>query len=168
MLTPNYSQQQLSRLFPRRPRCRNEQALHDQIKTCFTAGRNAYGCRRICRSLRQQQVRCGKNRIYRLMRELGLRAKCKRRFKPQTTDSAHHRPVAENLLKTVPPPAGANQVWVADITYIPTKEGWLYLAGMLDLCTRQCVGWHMDDNRQMTWSLAPCGAPVTDSNPARD
>jgi putative transposase len=80
------------------------------------------------------------------MRQCGLRAKQKRRFRPATTDSSHKLPIAENWLAKVPAPDRPNQVWVADITYIETAEGWLYLAGILDACSRRCVGWHAGDS----------------------
>src|SRR5438477_11850235 len=75
------------------------------------------------------------------MRQGGMRARQKRRFRPQTTLSKHHLPVTQNWLGKIPAPARPNEVWVADITYIPTAEGWLYLAVELDACSRKIVGW---------------------------
>ena len=108
----------------------------------FGASRQTYGSPRVTAALRQGGQRCGKNRVARLMRENHLRPKQKRkRWQPQTTDSNHRQPVAENWLAKVPAPDRADQVWVADITYIDTGEGWLYLAGLLDACPRRLVGW---------------------------
>jgi transposase InsO family protein len=117
-------------------------ALSAVIVPIFAASRQTYGCPRVTAALRQQGVRCGKNRVARLMRENRLVPRQKRRrWRPMTTNSNHVRPVAENWLARVPAPARPDQVWVADITYIDTGEGWLYLAGILDACTRRLVGW---------------------------
>src|ERR1044072_1820068 len=83
----------------------------------------------------------GRSGRSRLMRENGLRARQKRRFVPRTTQSDPDLPVAPNRLAEVPPPNRPDQVWVVDITYIPTAEGWIYLAVVLDACSRKVVGW---------------------------
>ncbi|VVM06780.1 hypothetical protein MAMC_01236 [Methylacidimicrobium cyclopophantes] len=127
-------------------RRRQDNQLRASIEPLFQASRQTYGSPRIARALRNSGKICGKNRVARLMRELGLRVKQKRRFRPRTTDSAHRLPVAENLLARMPAPDRPNQVWLGDITYIPTAEGWLYLSGILDACSRRCVGWHADDS----------------------
>ena len=87
-----------------------------------------------------------KNRVARLMRPAGLRARQKRRFRPRTPQSNHGLASAENWLAKVPAPALPNQVWVSDITCLPTQEGWLYLAMPLDACSRKVVGWCTDDS----------------------
>lgn len=123
-------------------RRQEDQALVRAIKPVFAASRQTYGCPRVTAALRQGGVRCGKNRVARLMRENAWRPRQKRkRWRPATTDSNHRQPVAENWLAKVPAPDRPDQAWVADITYIDTGEGWLYLAGLLDACTRRCVGW---------------------------
>jgi putative transposase len=86
----------------------------------------------------------GHNRVARLMREVGIIGRTKRRYRVRTTDSNHDQPIAPNLLRDMPLPERPNQVWVSDITYIPTHEGWLYLAGVLDRYSRKLVGWSMD------------------------
>jgi transposase InsO family protein len=99
-------------------------------------------------ALRKKGVVCSKKRVERLMRQEGLRAKTKRRFRT-TTDSTHGRPVAPNLLKrqfSVEEVGDVNRVWVSDITYLPTRAGWLYLAVVLDLASRRVVGWAMKDS----------------------
>ena len=116
--------------------------LSAAIGPIFGASRQTYGCPRVTAALRQGGQRCGKNRVARLMRENRLVPRRKRkRWRPTTTDSNHRQPVAENWLAKVPAPDQPDQVWVADITYIDTGEGWLYLAGILDACTRRLVGW---------------------------
>ncbi len=117
-------------------------ALARAIAPIFAASRQTYGCPRVTASLRQRGVRCGKNRVARLMREnrLAPKQKCKR-WRPVTTESNHRQPVAQNWLAKMPAPDRPDQVWVADITCVDTGEGWLYLAGILDACTRRLVGW---------------------------
>src|SRR3984893_9598572 len=90
-------------------------------------------------------LQCGKKRIIRLMRDQELEVIQKRAFRPKTTQSCHDQPVAPNRLKSLPePPKRPNEVWCADITYIPCQQdGWLYLAGELDLCSRRLVGWKL-------------------------
>ena len=123
-------------------RRQEDQALTCESAPIFVASRQTYGCPRVTAASRQAGRRCGKNRVTRLMRENQLVPRQKRkRWRPQTTDSSHRQPVAENWLKQVPAPNQLDQVWVADITYIDTGEGWLYLAGLLDACTRRLVGW---------------------------
>ena len=102
--------------------------------------KNAYGSPRMVRELRDRGFPAGKERVERLMRENGIWARHKRRFKA-TTDSKHALPVAPNRLDRNFQPAAPNQVWSADLTYIWTDEGWLYLAVVLDLFNREVVGW---------------------------
>lgn len=129
-----------------RPRRQQDQRLVAQITPIFQESRRTYGSPRIHATLRRAGERCGKNRVARLMRQQGLRAKQKRRFRPQTTQSQHGLPVAENWLAKVPAPTRPNQIWVSDITYLPTTEGWLYLAVILDACSRKVVGWQVEDH----------------------
>lgn len=111
------------------------QAIHAELK-------GAYGSPRMVRELRARGFSAGKERVERLMREHGIHARHKRRYKV-TTDSKHGLPVAENLLKRDFTPAAPNQVWTSDITYLWTDEGWLYLAIVLDLFNREVVGWSL-------------------------
>jgi len=124
-----------------RMRRQQDQQLGQQMAEVFAASRESYGSPRLVDALHKQGLRCGKNRIRRLMEERGLEAKVKRRRKPRTTDSRHTLPVAPNLLQEAPAPKAINQHWVSDITYIATQEGWLYLAGTLDCYSRRLVGW---------------------------
>ena len=131
-----------------RPVCarrRADQALTTQLRVLHHRFKRRYGSPRLLPELRALGHRCGKHRVARLMREAGLRAKSARRFRV-TTQSGHRQPVARNLLARrfdVISHRQANQVWAADITYLPTREGWLYLAVVLDLASRRVVGWSL-------------------------
>jgi putative transposase len=114
--------------------------LTAQIAGVHKGSRGTYGSPRVHAELRADGVRVGRKRVERLMRESGLRARQKRRFR-RTTDSNHSLPVAPNVLDRRFEVAAPNQVWVTDVTYIPTAEGWLYLAAMLDLFSRRVIGW---------------------------
>lgn len=105
-------------------------------------------------ALRAEGRTVSRGRVARLMRQHGIRALAGRRFKPCTTDSRHHLPVAPNLLKQDFSTSVQNQTWLADITYIATGEGWLYLAAVLDLATRKIVGWAMRDHMRVELPLA--------------
>jgi putative transposase len=111
-----------------------------EIKAALVRGRGAYGSPRVHRELRAHGIRVGKKRIERLMRKNGLEARQKRRF-VHTTDSRHEHPIAPNVLDREFNVDQANQAWVGDVTYIPTAQGWLYLAVLLDLFSRRIVGW---------------------------
>jgi putative transposase len=113
------------------------------IQRVYAENDQNYGSPRIYRDLRQAGVSCGKERVERLMRDNGLKAKHAKKFKV-TTDSNHHLRVAPNVLAGRFEWERPNQAWVGDITYIPTDEGWLYLAVLIDLFSRRIVGWAMD------------------------
>jgi len=118
----------------------NEQLLVD-IRVTFHAHRKRYGSPRITQWLRKEKGwSCSKNRVARLMKHHEIRATTHRRYRV-TTDSNHQHPVADNRLNQNFLVECSNQVWVSDITYIPTQEGWLYLATILDLFSRKVVGW---------------------------
>ncbi len=113
-----------------------------------------YGSRRMHAALRAEGRTTSRGRVERLMRRHGIRAVAGRRFRPCTTDSRHPLPVAANRLQQQFSAAAPNRVWLADITYIPTGEGWLYLAAVLDLATRKIVGWSMRDHLRTELALA--------------
>ncbi len=123
-------------------RWKQDAELRVMIAQSFEESRNTYGSPRVRLDLRELGHRCGKNRVARLMRESGLRARQKRRFRPRTTDSRHNHKIAENWLAKVPAPDRPGQLWQSDITYIETQEGWLYLAFTLDACSRRCIAHH--------------------------
>ena len=123
-------------------RCLSDDALLVHIKAIYVQMRGAYGWPRIWRALLAGGIRVGKQRVQKLMKQHGIRAKGKRRFKV-TTDSNHDLPIAPNLLDRQFTVAKPDQVWVGDITYIATDEGWLFLAVVIDLFSRQVVGWSL-------------------------
>jgi len=122
-------------------RARRDKALLPVIRSAFATGRGVYGYRRVHAQV-QRQVACGRDRVARLMRQAGLRARPRRRFQV-TTQSQHSWPTAPNRLAQDFTATAVNQKWLADITYIPTGEGWLYLATVEDLFSRRIVGWSM-------------------------
>jgi putative transposase len=129
-----------------RPRRQQDTQLRPILRECFEQSRRCYGSPRLRDDLRDRGIRCGKNRVARLMREEGLRPKQKRRFRPQTTDSRHSHPIAQNWLAKVPAPDRPGQIWQSDITYLETQEGWLYLAFTVDACSRRVVAHHCSDD----------------------
>jgi putative transposase len=126
-------------------RALENQSLAQEIGQIHARSRQTYGAPRIQRQLRKQGRCHGRTRIARLMKDKGLCGRQKRRYRPQTTDSNHDQPIAPNRLAAAPKATAPNQLWVADITYIETKEGWLYLAAILDLYSRKIVGWAMSE-----------------------
>lgn len=134
-------------------RCRPESAraaanrqLLEEIRRLHACHHGRYGSPRLHAALRAEGRGVSRGRIERLMRRHGIRATAARRFRPMTTDSRHGLPVAPNRLEQHFAATAPNQVWLADITYVPTGEGWLYLAAVLDLATRKVVGWAMRDH----------------------
>lgn len=119
--------------------------LTSEIQSLFVEYRKCYGSPRMTRELHRRGRVCGKNRVARLMRQKGLRVVQRRCFRPQTTDSQHDYPIAPNRLAQQEAVNRTDEVWVSDITYVPTDEGWLYLAGMVDVYSRRVVGWAMSD-----------------------
>lgn len=107
---------------------------------------STYGSPRITQALRNKGYSCGHNRVARLMNTMGIKGALKNKFRPKTTESRHALPVSPNLLKDIPVVTERNQAWVADITYIRTEEGWLYLAAIMDLWSRKIVGWQTSDS----------------------
>jgi putative transposase len=129
--------------------------LLEQIQAAHAESRQTYGSPRVHAELEAQGVSCSKNTVAKLMREHALRSKMRRRFVVRTTDSRHEHPVFENRLNQQFEQASTDQAWAADITYIPTAEGWLYLAAVIDLCSRRIVGWATADHLR---AELPCEA----------
>jgi transposase InsO family protein len=128
----------------RRPpsrRALHNQLMREKLSTLFISHRQVYGSPRLTVCLQRLGIPCSRNRVARQMRALQLKARQKRAFKPKTTDSHHPHPIAPNLLGAAPKPQSPNRVWVSDITYIFTAQGWLYLAAVMDLYSRRIVGW---------------------------
>jgi transposase InsO family protein len=125
----------------------------EQIKQVFEAKHQRYGSPRITEELRRQGQRCNHKRVERLMRQEGLKARSGKRPKVRTTLSDHDQPVAPNLLLGRPAPVKVDEVWVADITYVPTAEGWLFVAAVMDLYSRQILGWSVWESLAATGAL---------------
>jgi len=115
------------------------------ISSRFRESNKTYGPVRIHKDLKAESVRCSRGYIALMMAELGLRSVHKRAFRI-TTDSDHKLPVADNILNRCFRPDALNEVYASDITYIPTHEGWLYLAVVMDLCSRRVIGWQIKDH----------------------
>ncbi len=113
-----------------------------QVKAAFVTNHRCYGSRRIVDELKAQSIIIGRYKVRRLMREAGIKPVWRKKF-VNTTDSQHDFPVAENLLNRQFNPPQPNQVWTSDITYPRTKNGWLYLAVVMDLHSRKIIGWAM-------------------------
>ena len=133
---------------PASSRSRRRAQLTTRIQALHADHRGMYGSPRIFQALVAQGEKVSENTVAKVMRLEGLRARTKRKFVPRTTDSAHGRPIAPNVLDRQFQTSAPNRKWAGDITYIPTDEGWLYLAGVIDLCSRRIVGWSMADHMQ--------------------
>ena len=123
-------------------RQRENADLIERIGKIHQSTREAYGSPRVTTALHKQGIHCGENRVARLMREAGIKGKQQKRYRVQTTQSDHDYAVAPNKAAKMQVD-GRNQLWRADITYIATDEGWMYLAAVLDDYTRKIVGWSM-------------------------
>jgi putative transposase len=126
----------------KRPEDGGLRRLIEQIWNIHQKSRNTYGSPRVCAELHAKGIVCNHKRVERLMRQEGLVGR-RKRYKVRTTDSNHHYPIAPNRLNREFEADAPNIKWVADITYIPTREGWLFLAVVLDLYSRKIVGWSM-------------------------
>jgi putative transposase len=139
---------------PESARSASNRQLLDDVRRIHAAHHRRYGAPRVHAALRAEGRTVSRGRVERLMRHHGIRALAGRRFRPCTTDSRHDLPIAPNLLKQDFSAARPGTVWLADITYLPTGEGWLYLAAVLDLATRKIVGWSMRDHMRTELSVA--------------
>jgi transposase InsO family protein len=140
--------------------------LDEAIGKAYDTGRANYGSPRVHRELKAGGVACCENTVAKRMRACGLRAKTKRRFRVSTTDSRHGHALATNRLDRQFHQPQPNRVWVADITYIPTGEGWLYLAAVIDLCSRQVVGWATADHLRAELASKALNDAVTRRRPS--
>ena len=131
------------RVRPESERAQSNEALQERIDAAWIASRKTYGSPRMTAQLQEEGVPCSENRVARLMAEEGLKARETKVFTAQTTDSNHSLPIAPNHLDQDFSATAPNQKWVGDITYIPTQQGWLYLAVWMDLFSRMIVGWSM-------------------------
>lgn len=131
---------------PPSPGARRRARLVEEIRAVHGGSRATYGSPRVYRALKARGVPCCENTVAKLMKAEGVRAKARRPFVAPTTESRHGHPVADNVLNREFYPDRPDAVWTADITYVPTAEGWLYLAVVLDLYSRRVVGWATADH----------------------
>ena len=144
-----------ARVRPASARAKTDSQLTDEIRRRQRKHRGRYGRRRMHRELGRALERpVNEKRVGRLMREHDLQSRQRRRFRVVTTDSKHAHPVAPNVLARDFTATAPNQKWLADLTYVPTAEGWLYLALILDLYSRKFVGWAMSDSMPQELTLA--------------
>jgi len=131
---------------PIAPRRLRNALLIESIRQAHAQSRGLYGSPRVHRQLRRDGVCCCENTVARLMKQHQIRSRIKRRFKLRTTDSAHEHPIAPNTLARNFARRRPDQAWAADITAIPTDQGWLFLCAVIDLCSRRIVGWNIADH----------------------
>ena len=151
---------------PRSNRSLADEKLAEEIVRVHHNSRQTYGAPRIVSELRAAGIPISRRRCARLMRRRGIRGRKKHRRNPRTTDSRHGRPTPSNRLAERSAPSGPNQVWVTDITYLRTDEGWLYLAAILDLWSRRVVGWSCSANMQASLVIAALRQALRARHPA--
>ena len=127
---------------------RRREALTETIREIHIESRRNYGAPRVYRELLKQGHACNQKTVEKYMQKADLRAQSHRKFRVSTTDSNHPHPIAPNIVNRNFAPSAKNETWTADITYIPTDEGWLYLAVVEDLFTRKIVGWSMSPSME--------------------
>ena len=147
-------------------RTQENEILTQRIQQIYDASRQSYGSPRIQVALAAQGVAISRQRVVRLMAKLGISAQVRRKFKV-TTDSEHAWPIAENHLDRDFTTTEPDRVWVGDITYIWTTEGWLYLAVILDLFSRRVVGWSMAEHMRTELVLTALEAALGQRHPAQ-
>ena len=151
-----------------RPACRRQRedmVLLAHVRSAFALSNGTYGSPRMTHELRDQGLQVGRRRTARLMRDNGLKARQKRRFK-RTTDSEHAWPIAPNLIDQDFAATAPNQKWGVDISYVWTREGWLYLAVVIDLFSRRVVGWSVGDRLHRRLALAALRRALAIRRPA--
>jgi putative transposase len=141
--------------------------LYKKIEAVYNESHETYGSPRVYRQLKKEGVACSENRVARLMRLRGLRAKQTKQYKTTTKRNKSH-PAAPNLLKRDFVAKRPNQKWLTDITYIPTQEGWLYLAAVLDLYSRRIVGWAMLDRMTAELTIGALKMAIRQRQPDLD
>jgi len=150
---------------PEAPRAQADAALVIEIKVASEVGRGNYGSPRVHRELRAQGRRISRKRVERLMRQEGIVARKKRRFR-KTTDSNHPHPIAPNVLARNFNVELPDTAWVTDVTYVWTHEGWLYLAAILDLFSRRVVGWAVSANNDRALAISALDRATSARAPA--
>jgi len=152
---------------PLGPRKRRDAQLIAVLQEEHLQSRKTYGRPRLMIRLRRKGFRHGCNRIARLMREGDIRARQRRRFRPRTTQSNHGGPVAPNLRLQAQIPTSANEMWLTDLTYVETAEGWLYVSAIVDLYSRRVVGWAFGDTLDTSLPLAALKMALLHRRPAK-
>ena len=147
---------------------RRRQELGEAITRVHAANRGVYGSPRVHAVLVEEGRDVCRNTVAKVMRQRGIKARTHRRFKVRTTDSNHDHPVAPNVLDRKFTADRPNKVWLTDITYIPTGEGWLYLAGVMDLCSRRIVGWSMAEHMRADLACAALNTAINARRPGAD
>lgn len=140
--------------------------LRERLGELFWTYFGVYGSPRLTVCLRREGKNYSRNCVARHMRFMGLRARQKRSFKPKTTDSRHDQPIAPNRLKEHGEAKALNEVWVSDITYIFTAQGWVYLAAVMDLCSRKIVGWACANHLKTTLVRQALSQAIVERGPA--
>ena len=131
---------------PASARAKRREELAEKVRAVHEQNRGVYGSPRVFRALKARGERVSENTVAKVMRQRRIRAKSKKKFVPRTTDSTHGQPVAPNVLDRQFGAQAPDRKWAVDITCVPTDEGWIYLAGVIDLCSRKVVGWSMADH----------------------
>jgi putative transposase len=149
---------------PEETRISHEKELEEKIKDIFKESRNTYGARRIRERLVTLKIRVSRRHVSKIMRRLGIGPKRRRKYQP-TTDSKHHFPVHPNMLDRNFNVSSPNIVWVSDITYVPTDEGWLYLGAVMDLFSKGIVGWSMSDSLKSKIAVDALDMAIGKRNP---
>ena len=153
---------------PKSKRQERQEHLLEQIRQSHAENRQVYGAPRVHADLEEKGVKVCRNTVAKLMRKAGISSKVRRRFVVRTTDAKHEHPVASNAL------AGRfdawekpNRAWCCDITYVPTDQGFLYLAAVMDLCSRKIVGWAMADHLRAELCLDALGMALEQRRPGQ-
>ncbi len=149
---------------PLSERDRRDRSLLAKIHVAFRLAKRRYGSPRVHSDLVAQGERVGEKRVARLMRSEGLKAKRPRKFRV-TTQSLHAHPVAPNVLDRRFEVKEVNRVWASDMTFLPTREGWLYLAVVLDLCSRRVIGWSMGKSLEQSLTLSALEMALSSRRP---
>jgi transposase InsO family protein len=150
---------------PAGPRQEGQEKIVKEIRKAHQTSRGVYGSPRVHRELKDQGVNCCENTVAKLMKQHDIRAKTAKRFKVKTTDSSHAHPIAPDRLKQDFRQALPDKVWTTDITYLATEEGWLYLAVVMDLCSRKIIGWSMAGHMEASLVMDALEAALNDRQP---
>jgi transposase InsO family protein len=148
------------------PRARRSRDLEQKIRQKYEKSGGRYGSPKVYRELKLEGEQVSENTVAKVMRQQGLHSIIKKRFRVCTTDSNHEHPVAPNRLNQQFQQKLPDRVWCADITFIPTDQGWLYLAAVIDLCSRKIVGWAMADHMRASLCVEALEMAAKQRNPA--